>query len=142
MLRFLFFQKCGMCLTQRRGYSGFESINKLEESEMKIKLSLFVFFAFMLIACGADDNEETTPINDNENSEVHDDVLPDKIVNDDERDVPDEDAGKTSEHACSSDAALLYERGQLGLAAVYVIGSVVLSIAGLFAGLWLVRQMA
>lgn len=110
MLRFLFFQKCGMCLTQRRGYSGFESINKLEESEMKIKLSVFVFFAFMLIACGADDDEETTPIiNDNENNEeVYDDGLPDTII-DGEPEVQDEDAGKTSEHACSSDAALLYE---------------------------------
>jgi CrcB protein len=50
--------------------------------------------------------------------------------------------GYTTFSAFSLDAALLYERGQLGLAAVYVIGSVVLSIAGLFAGLWLVRQMA
>ena len=50
--------------------------------------------------------------------------------------------GYTTFSAYSLDAALLYERGQLGLAAVSVIGSVVLSIAGLFAGLWLVRQMA
>ena len=50
--------------------------------------------------------------------------------------------GYTTFSAYSLDAALLYERGQLGLAAVYVIGSVVLSIAGLFAGLWLVRQVA
>ena len=50
--------------------------------------------------------------------------------------------GYTTFSAFSLDAALLYERGQLGLAAVYVIGSVVLSIAGLFAGLWLVRQVA
>jgi fluoride exporter len=50
--------------------------------------------------------------------------------------------GYTTFSAFSLDAALLYERGQLGLAAFYVIGSVVLSIAGLFAGLWLVRQMA
>jgi len=50
--------------------------------------------------------------------------------------------GYTTFSAFSLDAALLYERGQLGLAAVYVTGSVVLSIAGLFAGLWLVRQMA
>jgi CrcB protein len=50
--------------------------------------------------------------------------------------------GYTTFSAFSLDAALLYGRGQLGLAAFYVIGSVVLSIAGLFAGLWLVRQMA
>jgi CrcB protein len=50
--------------------------------------------------------------------------------------------GYTTFSAFSLDAALLTERGQLGLAAAYVIGSVVLSIAGLFAGLWLVRQMA
>ncbi|MBX9840548.1 MAG: fluoride efflux transporter CrcB [Xanthobacteraceae bacterium] len=50
--------------------------------------------------------------------------------------------GYTTFSAFSLDAALLYERGQPGLAALYVIGSVVLSIGGLFAGLWLVRQMA
>jgi CrcB protein len=50
--------------------------------------------------------------------------------------------GYTTFSAFSLDAALLYERGQPGLAAGYVIGSVALSIAGLFAGLWLVRQMA
>ena len=50
--------------------------------------------------------------------------------------------GYTTFSAFSLDAALLYERGQPGLAAFYVIGSVVLSIAGLFAGLWLVRQLA
>ena len=42
--------------------------------------------------------------------------------------------------AYSLDAALLYERGELALVALYVIGSVVLSIAGLFAGLALVRH--
>ncbi len=50
--------------------------------------------------------------------------------------------GYTTFSAYSLDAALLYERGELGLAALYVIGSVVLSIAGLFAGLALVRQLA
>ena len=40
--------------------------------------------------------------------------------------------GYTTFSAYSLDAALLYERGELGLAALYVIGSVVLSIAGLF----------
>jgi len=49
--------------------------------------------------------------------------------------------GYTTFSAFSLDAALLYERGELGLAALYVIGSVVLSIAGLFAGLALVRQL-
>lgn len=50
--------------------------------------------------------------------------------------------GYTTFSAYSLDAALLYERGELGLAALYVIGSVVLSIAGLFAGLALVRHFA
>lgn len=48
--------------------------------------------------------------------------------------------GYTTFSAFSLDAALLYERGELGLAALYVLGSVALSIAGLFAGLALVRQ--
>ena len=43
--------------------------------------------------------------------------------------------GYTTFSAFSLDTALLYERGALGLAAAYVLGSVVLSIAGLFAGL-------
>jgi len=50
--------------------------------------------------------------------------------------------GYTTFSAFSLDAALLYERGELGLAALYVTGSVALSIAGLFAGLWIVRQFA
>ena len=50
--------------------------------------------------------------------------------------------GYTTFSAFSLDAALLYERGELGLAALYVIGSVALSIAGLFIGLAIVRQMA
>jgi CrcB protein len=37
---------------------------------------------------------------------------------------------------------LLYERGQIGVAAVYVLLSVVLSIGGLFAWLALVRNFA
>ena len=40
--------------------------------------------------------------------------------------------GYTTFSAFSLDTALLYERGELGLAALYVLGSVVLSIAGLF----------
>src|SRR3954463_9997748 len=50
--------------------------------------------------------------------------------------------GYTTFSAYSLDAALLYERGELGLAAFYVLGSVVFSIAGLFAGLALVRHLA
>ena len=50
--------------------------------------------------------------------------------------------GYTTFSAYSLDAALLYERGEIGLAALYVLGSVVLSIAGLFAGLALVRHLA
>src|SRR4030081_30142 len=49
--------------------------------------------------------------------------------------------GYTTFSAFSLDAALLYERGALGLAALYVLGSVVLSIAGLFAGLALIRYL-
>ena len=50
--------------------------------------------------------------------------------------------GYTTFSAFSLDTALLYERGQVGLALLYVLGSVVLSIAGLFAGLALVRHLA
>jgi CrcB protein len=50
--------------------------------------------------------------------------------------------GYTTFSAFSLDAALLYERGALGLAAAYVVASVALSIAGLFAGLALVRSFA
>jgi fluoride exporter len=50
--------------------------------------------------------------------------------------------GYTTFSAFSLDAGLLYERGEIGLALLYVLGSVVLSIAGLFAGLALVRHLA
>lgn len=50
--------------------------------------------------------------------------------------------GYTTFSAFSLDAGLLYERGETGLALLYVLGSVVLSIAGLFAGLAVVRQLA
>jgi CrcB protein len=50
--------------------------------------------------------------------------------------------GYTTFSAFSLDSVLLYERGELGLAAFYVVGSVVLSIAGLVAGLALVRHFA
>jgi CrcB protein len=49
--------------------------------------------------------------------------------------------GYTTFSAFSLDAVLLYERGALGLAALYVAASVLLSIAGLFAGLWLMRAV-
>jgi CrcB protein len=49
--------------------------------------------------------------------------------------------GYTTFSAFSLDAAMLYEKGEIGLAVLYVVGSVVLSIAGLFAGLALVRHL-
>ena len=48
--------------------------------------------------------------------------------------------GYTTFSAFSLDTALLYERGELGLSALYVLASVMLSVGGLFAGLWLVRH--
>lgn len=42
----------------------------------------------------------------------------------------------------SLETALLYERGQLGLSALYVLLSVTLSVGGLFAGLSLIRAIA
>jgi CrcB protein len=50
--------------------------------------------------------------------------------------------GYTTVSAFSLDAAQLYERGAIGLALFYVLGSVVFSILGLFAGLALVRHLA
>ena len=50
--------------------------------------------------------------------------------------------GYTTFSAFSLDAALLYERGEVGLALAYVLGSVLLAVAGLFAGLAFVRQFA
>jgi CrcB protein len=50
--------------------------------------------------------------------------------------------GYTTFSAFSLDSALLYERGELGLAALYVLLSVGLSIGGLFAGLALVRHLS
>jgi CrcB protein len=50
--------------------------------------------------------------------------------------------GYTTFSAFSLDTALLYERGEVGLALFYVLGSVVIAIAGLFAGLALVRHLA
>lgn len=50
--------------------------------------------------------------------------------------------GFTTFSAFSLDAVLLYERGQTGLAAFYVIASVAVSIAGLLAGLAVVRHFS
>jgi CrcB protein len=50
--------------------------------------------------------------------------------------------GYTTFSAFSLDTVLLYQRGELGLAAIYVIASVALSIGGLLAGLFLMRHFA
>jgi CrcB protein len=50
--------------------------------------------------------------------------------------------GFTTFSAFSLDAALLYERGRLDLAALYVFGSVALSVGALFLALALVRRLA
>jgi CrcB protein len=50
--------------------------------------------------------------------------------------------GFTTFSAFSLDAVLIWERGQLGLALVYVLLSVALSIAGLIGGLALIRALA
>jgi CrcB protein len=50
--------------------------------------------------------------------------------------------GYTTFSAFSLDVALLYERGDLALAALYVLASVALSILALFAGLYLVRHFS
>lgn len=50
--------------------------------------------------------------------------------------------GYTTFSTFSLDVALLYERGEVGLAALYVLLSVIVSIAGLFAGLAIVRSFA
>lgn len=49
--------------------------------------------------------------------------------------------GFTTFSSFSLDAALLWERHETLLASGYVIGSVVVSIIGLFAGMYLVRQL-
>ena len=48
--------------------------------------------------------------------------------------------GYTTFSTFSLDAALLYERGALGLAALYMILSLLLSVGGLFVGLWIMRH--
>lgn len=50
--------------------------------------------------------------------------------------------GFTTFSTFSLDTALLYERGELGLAALYVLVSVAAGIAGLFGGLAVIRSFA
>jgi CrcB protein len=49
--------------------------------------------------------------------------------------------GYTTFSTFSLDSALLLQKGEYALAAGYMIGSVVLSILALFAGLWIVRAV-
>src|SRR6185312_9964056 len=49
--------------------------------------------------------------------------------------------GYTTFSTFSLDSALMLQKGQYGLAAGYVAGSVVLSILALFAGLWIIRTI-
>ncbi len=49
--------------------------------------------------------------------------------------------GFTTFSAFSLETVTLIERGQIGLASLYVLLSVVLSVGGLMAGLWLARGM-
>jgi fluoride exporter len=50
--------------------------------------------------------------------------------------------GFTTFSAFSLDVAVLWERGAIGPAAAYAAASVVLSVAGLFGALWVVRSVA
>jgi fluoride exporter len=50
--------------------------------------------------------------------------------------------GFTTFSAFSLDFAVLFERGETGLALFYALSSVILSILALFLGLWLVRSLA
>ena len=50
--------------------------------------------------------------------------------------------GFTTFSAFSLDAVLIWERGQAGIAATYVIASLILSIAGLAVGLGLIRAIS
>ena len=49
--------------------------------------------------------------------------------------------GYTTFSTFSLESAVLLQRGAYGLAAAYISGSALLSIAALFAGLWLVRAL-
>ncbi|CAN5262641.1 fluoride efflux transporter CrcB [soil metagenome] len=50
--------------------------------------------------------------------------------------------GFTTFSAFSLDVAVLYERGQAGWAAFYILASVLVSVTALFAGLYLIRTVA
>ncbi len=50
--------------------------------------------------------------------------------------------GFTTFSSFSLDAAMLVERGEMGLAALYVVGSVGLALVGVFAGLAIMRALA
>ena len=50
--------------------------------------------------------------------------------------------GFTTFSSFSLDVATLYERGEMALAALYVLLSLILSLAGIFAGLFLMRSYA
>jgi CrcB protein len=50
--------------------------------------------------------------------------------------------GFTTFSAFSLDAALLWERGDFGVGALYVLASVVLAVLGLWAGLLIMRHLA
>jgi CrcB protein len=47
--------------------------------------------------------------------------------------------GFTTFSAFSLDAILLWQRGEQGLSVAYILGSVLISLAGLLAGMWLAR---
>jgi CrcB protein len=49
--------------------------------------------------------------------------------------------GFTTFSAFSLETALLYERGEIGYAALYAVGSVVLAVGGLFLGLAVIRSL-
>jgi CrcB protein len=49
--------------------------------------------------------------------------------------------GFTTFSAFSLETALLYERGELLAAGLYMLGSAVLAVAGLFAGLYVIRSI-
>jgi fluoride exporter len=48
--------------------------------------------------------------------------------------------GFTTFSAFSLDVAMFYERGGISLAALYAVGSVVISVAALFLGMWVLRD--
>jgi len=50
--------------------------------------------------------------------------------------------GYTTFSTFSLETALLFERGQAGMALLYAAGSVLLGVAGLFAGMWVIRALS